>query len=115
MPNLSLISPRRHVATDHERKPVSLRCKDKFSDVDQLAEHLNATPQCVPSMDLLDPDPEHGITPEIKKALRSRRAKSKVNTWERLWKVLFPDDQDIPEPGKSESSSLYGQALTYPR
>ena len=47
------------------------------------------------------PGPEHGITPEIETTLKSRRADSKVNTWEQLWKVLFPDDRDIPEPGKS--------------
>lgn len=46
-------------------------------------------------------DPEDGITSRTEDVLNGRKADSKIDSWEGLWRTLFPLDQEIPEPGKS--------------
>ncbi|KAL2139554.1 hypothetical protein VTI28DRAFT_5035 [Corynascus sepedonium] len=41
-------------------------------------------------------NPEDGITPEIKFLLALRKQGSRIDTWEGLWRVLFPHDDKIP-------------------
>jgi hypothetical protein len=44
-------------------------------------------------------DPEDGITSGIEEVLNGRKAGRKIDTWESLWRLLFPDDDGIPEAG----------------
>lgn len=48
-------------------------------------------------------DPEDGINSKTEDLLNGRRANTKVDTWDILWKTLFPLDEvsDIPHPGTS--------------
>jgi hypothetical protein len=46
-------------------------------------------------------DPEDGITAQVEELLNERKAEVKVDTWQSLWKTLFPEDTMIPEPGTS--------------
>ncbi|RSL61382.1 hypothetical protein CEP53_005121 [Fusarium sp. AF-6] len=41
-------------------------------------------------------DYERGITEDMENALRDRRSKRRVVTWEDLWRVIFPDCDRIP-------------------
>lgn len=66
-----------------------------------LTEHASVgrdqicNPQKVPP----SADPEDGITSGIEEALNGRKAGSKIDCWETLWRHLFPDDSRIPESG----------------
>jgi hypothetical protein len=44
-------------------------------------------------------DPEDGITSGIEEVLNGRKAGRKIDSWESLWRLLFPDDDRIPEAG----------------
>ncbi|KXH47779.1 hypothetical protein CNYM01_06056 [Colletotrichum nymphaeae SA-01] len=41
-------------------------------------------------------DPEDGVDKSKDKALKSRVHGCKIQTWDQLWKLLFPDDEEIP-------------------
>ncbi len=44
-------------------------------------------------------DPEDGITSGMEEALNGRKADRKIDSWDSLWRLLFPADLEIPEPG----------------
>lgn len=44
-------------------------------------------------------NPEDGITQKIISSLEARSLKAKIDNWVSLWKLLFPVDQVIPDPG----------------
>lgn len=44
---------------------------------------------------------------EVDRRLRSRQASDQVLDWETLWKVLFPEDIDIPSGGKASLMITY--------
>jgi hypothetical protein len=54
-------------------------------------------------------NPEDGITQKIISSLEARSLKAKIDNWVSLWKLLFPVDQVIPDPG-SHSPNLLSQA-----
>lgn len=41
-------------------------------------------------------EPEDGITPEIDSLLVVRKGDTKIDSWDALWRLLFPDDDKIP-------------------
>ncbi|KAK4239212.1 hypothetical protein C8A03DRAFT_14378 [Achaetomium macrosporum] len=41
-------------------------------------------------------DPEDGITTPIEENLNERKAEIKIHSWESLWHLLFPQDQEVP-------------------
>jgi len=43
----------------------------------------------------LPDDPEDGITRATESWLIDRRANTKIEKWESLWNLLFPDDEAI--------------------
>lgn len=45
-------------------------------------------------------DPEDGITSRIEDTLNGRKADGKIDSWESLWRLLFPKDAlDVPDSG----------------
>jgi len=44
-------------------------------------------------------DPEDGITQKIISSLEARSVRAKIDNWNSLWKLLFPGDHEIPDPG----------------
>lgn len=84
---------------DHKARPMCFRCKRTFASADDLNVHmlLPANQMCEP----VASNPEDGITPEIKFLLALRKQGSRIDTWEGLWRVLFPHDDKIPSSGES--------------
>jgi hypothetical protein len=48
-------------------------------------------------------DPEDGITNSIEDTLNDRKAVNKIDCWESLWHLLFPQDQEVSKSGKSQA------------
>jgi hypothetical protein len=44
-------------------------------------------------------DPEDGITQKIIVSLEARTLRLKIDNWTSLWRLLFPEDRTIPDPG----------------
>ncbi|KAK3387908.1 hypothetical protein B0H63DRAFT_448702 [Podospora didyma] len=96
---------KRHVKNFHKQRSISVfecpRCKRDMRAKEALDNHL-----AVPSDQICTPpsqeasssvDPERGITSRIEDCLNGRKANSKIDTWESLWQILFPDDTDAPK------------------
>jgi hypothetical protein len=64
---------------------------------------------CRVSFDSGGANPEDGITQKIISSLEARSLKAKIDNWVSLWKLLFPVDQVIPDPG-SYPPNLLSQA-----
>lgn len=45
-------------------------------------------------------DPEDGITDSIDRHLVIGHPSA--DTWEEIWRVVFPGDEDVPAPGESD-------------
>ncbi|KAK1761548.1 hypothetical protein QBC47DRAFT_31199 [Echria macrotheca] len=97
---------KRHVKIFHKIQPIPRsacpRCKLNFSTHEELQRHL-ATPneQICTFRDVQSSgDPEDGIDAKIEDLLNGRRTNTKVDSWEILWRTLFPHDEeeDIPDP-----------------
>lgn len=54
---------------------------------------------CNPQRVSSSADPEDGITSGMEEALNGRKADRKIDSWESLWRLLFPADLEMPEPG----------------
>jgi hypothetical protein len=84
------------------------RCCQGFVSKNDLDSHLRQLDVCRITYDSGGADPEDGITQKIISSLEARSLKAKIDNWVSLWKLLFPSDQVIPEPGtylRSLSSS----------
>ena len=97
------LNHRRHIITHHGRKPrhhQCRRCKDQFDTETELEEHLLLPRDqiCEVNPRTLD-DPEDGITDGIANILAARGATEETQTWEGIWRTLFPSDPEVPEPG----------------
>lgn len=55
---------------------------------------------CQPIPESPSDDPEAGITPRVEESLNDRKTKTKIDSWEALWRELFPGDENIPSSGK---------------
>lgn len=95
---------KRHVKNFHKPRSASVfacpRCKQDMKTKETYEKHLAVpnnkicTPQEVPP----SPDPESGITSRIEDLLNGRKANSKIDTWDSLWRTLFPLDLDPLDP-----------------
>ncbi|KAK4096593.1 hypothetical protein N658DRAFT_346966 [Parathielavia hyrcaniae] len=97
-PDMSQV--KRHVKNFH--KPLVIlpftcqRCRLAMGSQEALDRHVSVptelicTPQRVPS----SADPEDGITPGIEEILNDRKAGTKIDTWQSLWRLLFTGDAD---------------------
>lgn len=48
----------------------------------------------------LPDNPEDGISVRVRELFTKRREGVNINTWEAIWRALFPNDYDIPSPGE---------------
>jgi len=82
---------------------ICQRCKEGFPIEILLTEHLKG--QICHFVDLKPQEPmepEDGITPEMDRLLSARNKSCQVMTWQSLWRLLFPQDENIPSPGKCD-------------
>ncbi len=101
-----LTTRRKHIRAHHP--PVQRnagpflcpRCCQGFVSKNELDSHLRQLDVCRVSFDSGGADPEDGITQKIISSLEARSLKAKIDNWLSLWKLLFPADQVIPDPGK---------------
>ncbi|KAL8337670.1 hypothetical protein RB598_006523 [Gaeumannomyces tritici] len=88
---------KRHVKIYHslknERKNQCGRCMLVFETDRELKEHLRQVNRCnLVDVDVGNRDPEDGITKDIEDRINGRKKGLKVDTWEALWALLFPED-----------------------
>ncbi|KAK4218615.1 hypothetical protein QBC37DRAFT_274665 [Rhypophila decipiens] len=74
------------------------RCCQGFPVKDDLDGHLRQAVMCSVADDQGGANPEDGITGKIITSLEARTVKAKIDNWDSLWKLLFPHDQEIPDP-----------------
>lgn len=84
------------------------RCCQGFVSKNELDSHLRQLDVCRVSFDSGGADPEDGITQKIISSLEARSLKAKIDNWLSLWKLLFPADQVIPDPGRQPSPFSLG-------
>ena len=69
-----------------------------------LLEHLRTCPHSLPSQQVpRSVDPEDGFDTKIDNLLKTRVYSQKLNRWEDIYKLLFPDSESVPDSGKSPS------------
>ncbi|KAJ3528653.1 hypothetical protein NM208_g10107 [Fusarium decemcellulare] len=117
--NMSFV--KRHVMANHQSKDFASQCVNCKVWLSKQAFDCHSMNQSCSSL----PPPvfdEHdkGITQEMETKLRDRRAKTKVLTWEGLWRTIFPDNADIKTPyfkpilEHNEAEELFYRALPDP-
>ncbi|KXX75240.1 hypothetical protein MMYC01_208426 [Madurella mycetomatis] len=93
---------KRHVKNFHKLKIGSLfacpRCKRDMASKEALDGHLAVDRDqiCTFRKGPTSADPEDGINSRTEDVLNDRKADSKIDSWEGLWKTLFPQDGVIP-------------------
>lgn len=80
-----------------------LRCKQGFPTSDRLHQHCEEENGCqsVKSAGSKVENPEDGLSAEGLKRLDNRKAQDKIQSWQALWRLLFPGDADVPLCGES--------------
>lgn len=97
---------RRHITSSHELKKGShqcARCKLWFKTEEERDTHLRLDPasMCAIKEDQAPHDQEDGITQQTLSRLTDRRNGYKIDKWEKLWELLFPQESVCPSPGMS--------------
>ncbi|KAK3687700.1 hypothetical protein B0T22DRAFT_378818 [Podospora appendiculata] len=98
---------KKHIRAHHPpvRRSAGLfscpRCCQGFSVKHDLDHHLRQQVEvmCRIADDQGNSNPEDGITQKIITSLEARSIRAKIDNWNSLWKLLFPDDRSIPDPG----------------
>lgn len=102
---------KRHIKECHTTQQKNtnqcLRCLQTFESRTELSDHINQDPSQLcesqkPPVSVGRDDPENDIAPDIVDKLTQRKNSQKIDTWEALWKTLFPKDNAI------------GSSSTYP-
>jgi hypothetical protein len=81
------------------------RCKRLFNSDDELDSHIMEVESCTaitaPHVD--------GITKKIKEKLQCKRkaypAQTEAARWKQIYQILFPEDEEVPDPCKFSSPS----------
>lgn len=72
-----------------------------------LFEHLTQPQACeVQDQTVEVDDPENGISETVKERLVHRGYDNRVNTWQAIWRLLFPNDPDDCIPHQCTFASL---------
>ncbi|KAM7220389.1 hypothetical protein V8F06_004168 [Rhypophila decipiens] len=92
---------RHHITSYHRRKRVlhqCRRCKLGFESENALDQHMMLPKDqiCESISEESVADPEDGITDSVDRELVVGHAS--VETWEDIWRVVFPADEDVPAP-----------------
>lgn len=93
-------SYREHLYRKHmQPKHVCPRCWETFSTQNEMTQHLRADILCQRGQ---YKPPHTGITQDQERRLRSRKRsrtyQSEVQKWNEIYRILFPDDKEIPLP-----------------
>ncbi|OTA58921.1 hypothetical protein K449DRAFT_385474 [Hypoxylon sp. EC38] len=93
---------KKHLTSIHFKNDSSTRtctrCQQQFPQGHNMLAHYEQCPfPPQPRMSSQYTDPEDGFNKEVESRLKSRR-NDKVEEWPDLYKILFPDDEVIPEP-----------------
>ncbi|KLU88232.1 hypothetical protein MAPG_07219 [Magnaporthiopsis poae ATCC 64411] len=86
---------KRHIKIFHDSeqgKVICKRCRTVFKTDDALERHQTQDKSCNLREKVVNTDPENGITKEIEARINDRKKGVKVDTWEALWGLLFPQD-----------------------
>lgn len=85
------------------------RCRELFPTTDELRAHmlLPVDKLCKPMISIPPRDSDDGITPEIEDVLNGRKMGLKIAAWGDLWRLLFPEDNLIPNAGGSPACLRY--------
>lgn len=82
-----------------------------------MSEHLMvpAEQMCEAKPASSDSAEEDGITEEMDRTLADRAPKNRIRTWEEIWRLLFPGDTTVLDPGKfmSPTSTSPGTDFEY--
>ncbi|KAK3303644.1 uncharacterized protein B0T15DRAFT_496182 [Chaetomium strumarium] len=98
----SILELKHHIVSCHGRKSRGAqcrRCKLEFDTEIGLERHLllPRDQMCEVQASSVE-DPESGITGEIAGVLMARDGSGETWSWEGLWRLVFPDDVEVPEP-----------------
>ena len=79
-----------------------MRCKRNMGSKEALQEHLAVPGHLICDPQTIPPsqDPEDGISTKVEDILNGRRANTKVDTWDILWRTLFPCDELLKPPNQ---------------
>ncbi|KAK1513539.1 uncharacterized protein CCOS01_14481 [Colletotrichum costaricense] len=96
-PNTSRL--KEHLHRTHRQKPNCPRCRGIFKTELEVIDHLQAQSLCKVVQDEGDVE---GFDAAQEKLLRSKKRRKGVDTeedkWEEIFKILFPDQKDVPGP-----------------
>ncbi|KAK1751331.1 hypothetical protein QBC47DRAFT_80983 [Echria macrotheca] len=97
---------KRHVKIFHKIPPIPRspcpRCKKNLITHEELKAHLAMPNELCQFRDILPSgDPEDGIDSRIEDALNGRRPNTRIDSWEFLWRTLFPSDEPESIPDQS--------------
>lgn len=77
------------------------RCKGLFDSEEELDSHIETSDRC----DAILAPPVDGITRKMKAVLQSKRkafpGQTEAERWKQIYQLLFPDDEEVPDPCKS--------------
>ena len=84
------------------------RCKSLFKSEAELDSHIETREiRC----DAIIAPPVDGITGKIKAVLQCKkkafRGQTEAERWKQIYQILFPDDEEVPDPCKSYSKPLF--------
>lgn len=95
---------RRHIKLFHmsdSQGPRCVRCQRCFQTSADLREHLLQANFCeIRSIQGEVEDPEDDLSAERYESLTKRSKSEKIDTWDALWRFLFPSDESVPSPRK---------------
>ena len=95
---------RRHIKLFHmldTQGPRCVRCQRCFQTSADYREHLLQANFCaIRSSQGELQDPEDGLSAEMYESLTKRGKSEKIDTWDALWRFLFPLDESVPSPCK---------------
>ncbi|CAG8979745.1 hypothetical protein HYALB_00013489 [Hymenoscyphus albidus] len=95
---LSVSRIKEHLYRVHRAPIQCRRCGATFKTESEHDSHITALTAC----SLTSFPPSDGITGDVERKLRSRKqsptSKSEAKRWENIYRILFPNDEDVPEP-----------------
>lgn len=101
-PFSDLLELKRHIRTYHRRVKspyYCLRCKKGFPCETDLSEHLMVpVEQMCEAVHVSSTSAEEGITEEMDRVLADQTRRIQVQTWEEIWRLLFPGDSAALDP-----------------
>ncbi|KAL3301684.1 Nicotinate-nucleotide diphosphorylase [Colletotrichum asianum] len=87
-----------HLHRTHRQKPNCPRCRTTFSAEAEVREHLKSQSLC----EVLEGVSVEGFDEVQEKQLKSKKrgrvVKSEQDKWREIYRILFPDSSEIPDP-----------------